>query len=418
MDATTVLAHSQPIDPRPTLHISTRALRSNLAYIRTLIGPSRQIFAVVKANAYGHGVDVVAPAVRDQVDGFVVVSLDEAHTLRALPGLTDSAIVVLNPIDPILHSDATIERAVRDGLTLFPATVEAVHAIADVADRLGRVCPILLHIDTGMRRCGADLATADTLARAILERRSLRWQHASTHCAHQDLSDPEFTERQLAAFRAFVDQWKPVVPGLIAHAAASSLTLRCPKAVMDAVRIGAAMYGIDPIGVPDAAHPIQPAMKLTAPIVAVRDVRPGDGVGYSHTFVARRTGRVAILPVGYFDGVPRASSNKAKVMIGGVACPTIGIVSMDLLIVDVSRCPAARVGEIATIIDDDAFSPAAASAWARASSTCTYEIAARIGPRARRVTDDTGDVKSRRPTVQVDVIARSVPQRASATRVG
>jgi alanine racemase len=163
------------------------------------------------------------------------------------------------------------------------------------------------------------------------------------------------------------------------HLAATAATLTDPLSHHTLCRVGAGLVGIDPSG----TTRLRPAMTLTAPVVSVRDVAPGTPVGYGHTWTAPRSTRLALLPVGYADGLPRAASGRASVWLHGRRCPVVGLVSMDQAVVDAGSLPVAG-GEVATVFGPGTQGEPTAAEWAAWAGTIEHEIVTRIGSRVRR----------------------------------
>jgi alanine racemase len=171
------------------------------------------------------------------------------------------------------------------------------------------------------------------------------------------------------------------------------------------IRPGISLYGIDPTGSPWLDRKLRPAARWTAPLVGVREIPQGQGVGYSHTWLAPRDSRIGLVPIGYADGYARLLSNRSAMMIHGKKAPVIGRVSMDLTTIDLTDVPQATLGDQVTVIDDDALSPASAYVLAKQAETIPYEILCRIGPRVRRVGTDPADAKDD-PPVQPPYLRR------------
>jgi alanine racemase len=164
------------------------------------------------------------------------------------------------------------------------------------------------------------------------------------------------------------------------------------------VRPGIALYGIDPLCRPVADRKLRPAMKWVAPLINIRDVKAGTGIGYGQTWHAERDCRIGLVPVGYADGYSRCFSNRARMMIHGQPAPVVGRVSMDLTTIDLTNIPNATIGEDVTILDNDPLSPASVYELARLAETIPYEILCGIGQRIHRVATDPADDASPRPS--------------------
>jgi alanine racemase len=169
------------------------------------------------------------------------------------------------------------------------------------------------------------------------------------------------------------------------HAANSAATFFLPDSHFDMIRPGISLYGIDPTGSPWLDRKLRPVAKWTAPLVGVRDIPKGQGVGYSHTWLAPRDSRIGLVPIGYADGYARLLSNRAAMIVQGKNAPVVGRVSMDMTTIDLTDIPQANLGDEVTVIDNDPLSPASAYELAKQAETIPYEILCRIGPRVRRV---------------------------------
>ena len=196
---------------------------------------------------------------------------------------------------------------------------------------------------------------------------------------------------QLRQFRSATDFYSTWSSKVQRHLANSGAVFFSPASHFDMVRPGISLFGIDPTLVPSLNRPLRPAMKWTAPLLSVRDIPAGSGIGYEHTFVAPRDLRVGLVPVGYADGYLRAFSNKAVMLLDGAICPVIGRVSMDMTTIDVTAAHHATVGDEVTLLDSDPLSPASVYELAKHAQTIPYEIFTRIGSRVRRVAIDPAD---------------------------
>jgi alanine racemase len=240
-------------------------------------------------------------------------------------------------------------------------------------------------IDTGFGREGMAMAGLEELVKAIESFPSLRLAGLCTHFASAEEPGNLLTADQLRRFRSATDGHASRIAKLIRHAANSAAVFFSPQSHLDMVRPGIAVYGIDPRGGPSMDRPLRPVMKWVAPLLMIRDVAKGTGIGYGQTWTSSRDTRVGLVPVGYGDGYLRAFSNRAKMIVGGRAVPVIGRVSMDYTMIDLGEVPAARVGDEVIVLDSDPLSSASAYALAEWGGTIGYEILCRIGQRIPRV---------------------------------
>jgi alanine racemase len=222
------------------------------------------------------------------------------------------------------------------------------------------------------------------VADAAAGARGMRLVGGMTHFATADDRDDPFFGEQLARFAAWAGELRARHPGVVLHAANSAATLREPAAHFDLVRPGVAVYGLDPFGVDPAEHGLRPALQLETVVGAVKAIAPGESAGYGRRFVAERPTHLATLPIGYGDGVRRALTNDADVLVRGTRRPLVGTVSMDNVTVDVGSPPAAAVGEPAVLIGEQGGERILAEELARRLGTINYEITCALLPRVVR----------------------------------
>jgi len=312
--------------------IDTAALRHNLSRVRE-IAPGSHILAVLKANAYGHGMLAVASALAD-ADGFAVARIDEAVTLRAA-GLPHR-IVLLEGV----QSADQLDEAARNKLELVVHQPEQIESLA--AWRGAHLFRIWLKIDTGMGRLGfrpGDVPAA--LAHLAACKSILGPVALMTHLASAELRDNEHTRAQLACFERITAG----LPGerSIANSAG---TMAWPAARGDWVRPGLMLYGISPFeGATGLELGLRPVMTLESRIIAVRDLAPGDRVGYGGTWVAARPSRIAVVAAGYGDGYMRNTANGTPVLVNTTRAQLAGRVSMDMLTIDVTDLARVAIGD-------------------------------------------------------------------------
>ena len=358
--------------------IDLDAIRGNVETLRRTIG-TQHLIAVVKANGYGHGaVPVARAALAGGADRLGVADLAEAIELR------DAGITA--PVLAWLHdSDPDFDAALAAGIEVGVSTLAQLDALAAAADRAGRTAVAHLKLDTGLSRNGVApdaWPQAVRAARAAEEAGLLRvtgiFSHLSGTDAESDVAQADAFDRGLAeASRAGLD------PELV-HLAASGAALTLPRARYNTVRIGIAMYGVSPFPERDPSEfGLRPAMTLRSRVVASRRIPEGQGVSYGHTYRAPRDTTLALVPVGYADGVPRQASGRAEVSIGGKRHPIAGRVAMDQIVIAVGDEPV-QVGDEVVLFGDPATGAPSAEDWARAADTIGYEIVTRLGRRVTR----------------------------------
>ncbi len=374
----------------PRLLLDIDALATNLRTIRRALAATVKVCAVVKADAYGHSATLIASLVDEielaepflKVDQYAVATFDEAAALHAF----GKPIMLLRPIENAFmgRQRELIEHAIQCGWTMTLASAAAADDVARIAMHLQKRACVQIMLDTGMTRCGAPDREFDNVLERTLHHASLKLSGVSTHFVNSEIAGDPLTSGQLRLFNAVIDR-HPILENVPKHAANSGAIFLTPRAHFDIVRPGISLYGIDPAGRPSTDRALKPLMKWTAPILAMHDVAPGDGVGYGQTWTAIGPSRVAIVPVGYADGYPRAAGNRALMMLHDQPCGVVGRVSMDMTAIDVTRVPDATIGDEVTVIDNNPLSPASLYALATIAGTIPYELLTRIGPRVRRV---------------------------------
>jgi alanine racemase len=359
------------------LVVDLGAIRSNVERLRALVAPAR-FAAVLKANAYGHGLEPVARAIEDLVDTFCVYAPDEALALRAAN--VAKPILVMGPTEPhdlpeILAADAVI--------TLWEAG-NFRREVAQTARARDRRFPVHLKIETGVARLGFDPSAASGAIAVLAADADLDVRGVYTHLAAAEELESAFTLGQLKTFR---DALAPVEGLLrehhiIRHAAASAAAMLFPALRLDLVRVGIATYGVWPS--PEtrnaAAHALMlaPALTWTTQLVVVRDVAAGQPVGYGCTHRTSRASRIGVLPVGYAEGVPRGLSNTGVALVHGRRVPFVGRVCMNMSFVDVTDAPEAHVGSMVTLVGSDGDDRIDPNEQATLAGTIGYELIARL----------------------------------------
>lgn len=353
--------------------IDLAAITANAAAVADLVAPSR-VLAVVKADAYGHGMVPVARALAgSSICGYAVAGLDEALTLRSAMGRA-TRIVALSPLPPGSEPDA-----VESDIACLVSDADGIARLAASAEAVGRPARIHLEVDTGMGRTGAALDAARPLLHQALNRPHVRLEGICTHLAAADI-DPDFTRAQLARF-ADISTVAP--PSIARHCAASTGILGYPDARYDLVRPGMLLYGLRP-AMEGADLPMRKALALRCSVSLVQEMPEGWTIGYGRTAKLARPSRVAVLTVGYGDGFPRALSNVGVALVCGRRCPIVGTVCMDLTMLDVTDAPEVRAGDTATLIGCDGRERITVEEIARTIGTTEHEITTGLMPRVPR----------------------------------
>jgi len=332
---------------RTRVEVDLAAIVGNARTVRALT--NADVFAVVKADGYGHGAVAVARALTTAraVAGFAVSLVEEGVTLRDA-GVTAPVLVM----GPSQHGGE--DDMVMAGLTPVIACAEDLAALIAVARRRARTIDAHLKVDTGMGRLGVPITDAAQLA-ADAARAGISIVGLMTHLACADTEDPgdpqSMTRDQLRRFgevdRAVTAAGAPL---RVRHAANSSGALLFPEARFDLVRTGIAIYGNGRWPATELAGTRRSAMRLVTEVAQLRTVAEGTSVGYGATWRAARTSRVAVLPVGYADGLPRRATGRAFAAIRGRRVPLVGVISMDIAVADVTDLPEVAVGDAAVLL--------------------------------------------------------------------
>ncbi len=354
------------------------AIQSNLRALRGRLSPGTRFLGVVKADAYGHGAVPVARALEETAcDYLAVATLSEAQELRdagiRLP------ILILGWTDPEHASDT-----IRSHITQAVSDPEQAYALSQEAVRLGIQAKIHLKLDTGMGRTGFLVRGGrDPFPQLlpVLHLPGLEIEGVFTHFAVSE-TDPAYTRTQANLFLSAVADAERTLGHRIPlrHCANSGAVLQYRDLNLDMVRPGIALYGVSP----DASLPaadLTPAMTLKSRICQIRPLSPGESVSYGRRYVAQSPRRIAVLPIGYADGLHRSLSGKVSFLIRGSRIRQIGTICMDMCMADVSDIPDAAVGDEVTIFGMDP----AVTELADLAGTIPYELLCSVSPRVPRV---------------------------------
>ena len=350
--------------------IDRDALRHNARVVRERIG-SAEMLAVVKANAYGHGLMGCAETLAEQVQLFGVANLEEAVALRERFHLP---VIILGPSLPE-EMPTIIERGFIPTISTFDE--------AQAFDRVGKTV-INFKVDTGMGRMGVIESEAIEVFKRVAALPKIDIHSISTHMPVSDV-DVDYTKDQLVRFRKVVKEIRAAVPGTYkAHVLQSAGTLGFSETVDEIVRAGIVLYGISPL--PEFQKLLKPAMTWKTRIGLIRDVPKGASISYGRTFITPEPMRVATLTAGYGDGYPRHLSNvNAEMLVSGKRCPLLGRVTMDLMVIDVSHIPDVDLGDEIVLMGKQGDAEIPCVELAEKAGTITWEITTRIGQRVKRM---------------------------------
>ena len=380
--------------------ISLSALAYNFNAIRKYVNPPeekrkkpRLILSIVKGNAYGHGGPEVAKALEKAgSDWFGVTCTDEGIALREAG--VQKPILVLTGFVPGEES-----RLVEHGLTAVIHRCEQLAILERAAARLGgkKRTPFHLKIDTGMNRLGIAASDVECVARQLGKCKHLQLTGIFSHFASSEVfTNTEVGRQTREQEKCFYESLERlgalgIDPGVV-HLANSAAIVSRPETWADMVRPGVILYGYHPGYDPmekreeaEARLPLKPVMSLRSRIINLRNVAVGAGVGYNATFVAKRPSRIGVLAAGYGDGVHRSLGNRGNVLVRGKLVPIVGIVSMDVTMIDVTDVPEVEIGDIATIYGSDGTNVLPANRVARSIGTVTSDLICMASQRVERV---------------------------------
>ncbi|HEY6001921.1 MAG TPA: alanine racemase [Anaeromyxobacter sp.] len=364
--------------------IDLDALANNVRLLAARASPAR-VWAVVKANAYGHGaVACGGAALEAGAHGLAVICADEAEELRRA-GI-DAPILLLAHTPP---SDAERVAALRLRPTV--ASWDVVEALAAAARRAGTTVPIHLELESGLNRQGLAPDALVALAQRAREAPGIEVEGLFTHFAAAEEGDQRFTRAQFEVLRQ-VSARLPFVKER--HCSASASVLLDKEMALDAVRIGLSMYGYRPAPWCGTDAELRPVMSLRARVARVMDVERGATVGYGRTWAAARPSRIALVMCGYGDGYRRIFGNRSHVLLRGRRAPVVGRVAMDMCMVDATAVAGVEPGDVATLIGRDGEERVDADELATLADTISWEILAGVAARVPRLYLRDGAVTS------------------------
>jgi alanine racemase len=364
--------------------IDLDALAENLRLLAARATPAR-VWAVVKANAYGHGAIACGRAALDAgAAGLAVVCMDEAEELRRA-GI-EAPLLVVGHTPP---TDAARVVSLRVRPTV--GSWDLVEALAAAARRAGWTVPIHLELESGLNRHGLLPDALVEIARRARETPGIEVEGLFTHFAAAEEGDQRFTRRQFEVLRD-VSAAVPFVKER--HCSASASVLLDREMCLDAVRAGLSLYGYRPAPWCGTDAELRPVLSLRSRIARVLEVERGATVGYGRTWAATRPSRIALAMCGYADGYRRGFGNRAHVLVRGRRAPVVGRVAMDMCMVDLTALPAVEPGEIVTLLGRDGEERVDADELATLADTISWDILAGITARVPRLYTRGGEVAS------------------------
>jgi alanine racemase len=394
----------QNLKSRPIwAEVSLSALAENFRAIRRFVNPvtekraaPRKILSIVKGNGYGHGGPEVAKALEKAgSDWFGVTCTEEGIAVRKAG--VRKPILVLTSFWPGEEA-----RLLEHNLT---AVIHRCEQLAQLDRAAGRSAgkrgrkkvSFHLKMDTGMNRLGIAPSDVECFARQLAKCKNLELGGVFTHFASSEVltntRTGEQTRQQEERFYAAIEHLRKlgIDPGIV-HLANSAAIVTRPETWADMVRPGAILYGYHPGYDPveqrpeiEARLPLKPVMSLRTRIISIRNIPVGAGVGYNEKFIAKRSSRIAVLAAGYGDGIHRSLGNKGTVLVRGVDAPIVGIISMDVTMIDVTDIPDVAIGDVATVYGTDGEQVRPANVIARGLGTVTSDLLCAVSARVPRI---------------------------------
>jgi alanine racemase len=363
---------------RAWVEINPTALTHNIRAFQSLLQPNTMLMAVIKADAYGHGAVRVAQwAEQLGVHYFGVATIPEGIELR------EAGIIQPIMILGAAQSRSQVEAIAHWQLEPTLCTVEQALLFSKV---LSEPLSVHLKIDTGMARLGYPWQQGEEFVTQVQDLPRLEIASVYSHLATADTPDPSFMKEQQKRFEQVIERSRAAgvtIPAL--HLSNSAGTLFSQAFHYNMVRVGLSLYGIYPGPQFKDAIALQPVMQVRARITQVKNLAAGVGVSYNHRFVTPSEMRVAVVGIGYADGVPRTLSNYMKVLLRGKRVQQLGAITMDQLMIDVSEVPEVQVGEVVTLLGCDRDAAILAEEWADLLGTIPYEIVCGFQQRLPRI---------------------------------
>lgn len=361
------------------VEVDLSAIRENVQAFKKLVGSQCLIMAVVKANGYGHGaVEVSKSALNSGADYLGVALPEEGAELREA-GISTPILVLAEP------SAEQIPLVIEYDLETALYTLELARKLSEESKKRDKEARVHLKVDTGMNRAGTPFNNFAHFLEEVKKIESLKVVGLFSHLACADLPSREANLKQIELFEKAKQLAASIFPEIsYFHLANTAGTLFLPPARQSMVRLGLGIYGLYPSLESAKIISLRPALSWKARVALVKEVPAGGGVSYCHTFVAQRPSRLALVPVGYADGLKRALSNRGELLVKGCRVPIVGRVCMDQLMVDVTEVEGVRAGDEVVIIGTQGKEQITAEELAEKLETINYEIVSTVGPRVER----------------------------------
>ncbi|WP_293331188.1 alanine racemase [Microcoleus sp. CAWBG58] len=367
---------------RAWVEIDLAALTHNVKQLKDLLSPNTELMAVVKADAYGHGAIAVSKtALQAGASWLGVATIPEGIELREA-GI-EAPILLLGAT----NTPAQVQTIAQWHLQPTICTAKQALIFSEVLVSLNQSLPVHAKLDTGMSRLGTPWQDATEFVQLVNSLPNLKLASIYSHLATADSPDPAVMREQQQRFKKAIAQIQAAgINPCRLHLANSAAALTDPDLHYDLVRAGLATYGLYPAPHLQAIASLQPAMQVKARVTQVKTIAAGTGVSYGYKFIAGRETQIAVVGIGYADGIPRNLSTKMQVLVRGKFVPQVGAVTMDQLMLDVTDIPDLEVGEVVTLLGNDGENKITADDWAEILGTISWEILCGFKHRLPRVT--------------------------------
>ncbi|WP_009632662.1 alanine racemase [Synechocystis sp. PCC 7509] len=352
---------------RAWVEIDLSAIKHNIKELKSLLAPQTALMAVVKADAYGHGAVTVAKTVIEAgAEWLGVATVPEGIELRS-SGIKAPIL--------ILGATYTVEQIEAVSYWKLQPTLGSLEAAKLYSQTLKEILPVHIKLDTGMSRLGLSWQQAVEFVELVHDLPNLQIASIYSHLATAESCDRTVMNLQQQRFETAIAQLAAInLPPPCLHLANSAATLTDSSLHYDLVRVGLAVYGLYPATQLQTAVNLKPVLQVKARVTQVKTIEPQTGVSYGYKFISDRTTLIAVVGIGYADGVPRNLSNQMMVIIRGKKIPQIGAITMDQLMLDVSAIPNLQPGEIVTLLGIDGSENISADDWAKQLNTISWEI--------------------------------------------
>ncbi len=363
---------------RAWVEVDISAIKHNIKQLKNFLSPKTALMAVVKADAYGHGAVTVAKTVVEAgADWLGVATVPEGIELRSsgikAPILILGATYTVEQIEAVAHWHLQPTLGTLEAAKLYAQTLK---------DNL----PVHIKLDTGMSRLGLSWQQAIEFVQLVNNLPHLQIASIYSHLATAENRDRTVMRQQQQRFEAAISQLAEInLPVPCLHLANSAATLTEKSLHYDLVRVGLAVYGLYPAPHLQTSVNLKPVLQVKARVTQVKTIAPQTGVSYGYKFISDRTTLIAVVGIGYADGVLRNLSNQMMVIIRGQKIPQIGAITMDQLMLDVSAIPDLKPGEIVTLLGIDGGEQISADDWAKQLNTISWEILCSFKHRLPRI---------------------------------